>query len=738
MQPLQDIPATRDVVLIGGGHAHALLLRRWGMTPLQGARLTLISPEPTAPYTGMLPGHIAGHYSRAALEIDLVRLARHAGARLILGRVEGIDRDTRQLYVPGRPPLAYDLASLDIGITSELPEIEGFFAHAAAAKPMDRYARDWQAYLDALGAGRARPKVAVIGAGVAGVELSLAMAHRLRREGFSDAAVTVLEARDAVLPNIGRGARARLLRHMTRLGVRSVSGARVERIARDAVLLADGTRIDAEFPLAAAGPRPQGWLRETGLTLKDGYVSVDAYLRSVSDPSIFAVGDCAHMVESPRARAGVYAVRQAPILYHNLRAALGAGRLRRYRAQRDYLKLVSTGGRGAVADKWGLPLDGRWLWRLKDRIDARFMRRLSELPPMPPPALPRAVADGVRAQMQGGKPLCAGCGSKVGSTALRAALAEMPPTARDDLITGPGDDAAVLRHGSGWQVLTTDHLRALVEDPWLMARIAAVHALGDVWAMGARPQVALASVTLPRMSEALQSRTLREIMHAAAGVFGPEGAAVAGGHTTLGAEFTLGFTVTGLSDVPVIGKGGARPGDALILTRPIGTGTVLAAEMARDAQAHDVADAWDMMARPQGDAARLLAAQARAMSDVTGFGLAGHLLEICVASGTGARIDLGAVPWLAGAEALAARGHASSLAPANRAALEGMAELPDTPRGRLLVDPQTSGGLLAAVPPGSAERLVAELHEMGHVRSAVIGRVSAASDGALRMTIHDD
>ncbi len=186
---------------------------------------------------------------------------------------------------------------------------------------------------------------------------------------------------------------------------------------------------------------------------------------------------------------------------------------------------------------------------------------------------------------------------------------------------------------------------------------------GDVWSMGAAPQVALAQVTLPRMSEALQARTLAEVMAAAAEVFGAAGADLVGGHSTMGAETVIGFTVTGLCDAP-IGQDGARAGDAIVLTRPIGTGVVLAAEMAGAARGADVVAMLRTMQRPQGDAAAVLAG-AHAMTDVTGFGLAGHLTAVCRASGVAAEISLEAVPVYDGAEDLAAAGHVSSLHGAN-------------------------------------------------------------------------
>ncbi len=381
--------------------------------------------------------------------------------------------------------------------------------------------------------------------------------------------------------------------------------------------------------------------------------------------------------------------------------------MRRYRPQRGYLKLISLGHRSALAEKAGIAVAHPLLWRWKDRIDRSFMRKLTDLPPMPTVPLPAGRAAGGEPDA----PLCAGCGAKVGGDALAAALARIPAAARADVLSRPGDDAAILAHGAGRQVLTTDHLRAFTLDTALMTRIAAVHALGDVWAMGARPQAALATVILPRMSEALQARTLSEVLAVAAEVMGAAGADLVGGHTTMGAETTIGFAVTGLCDGPPIGHEGARPGDAIVLTRPIGTGVLLAAEMAGRARGRDVAAMLARMAVPQGDAAAILSG-ARAMTDVTGFGLAGHLGAICGASGVGARVSLDAVPTYDGALALAGAGVASSLHAANARAAPVAGGT--GPRHALLHDPQTAGGLLAAVPAEEARALVARLREAGH------------------------
>ncbi len=696
------LPLTRDLVLIGGGHTHALLLRTWGMNPLPGARVTVINPGPTAPYSGMLPGFVAGHYSRSDLDIDLVRLARFAGARVILGAVEGIDTAQRLVHVPGRPPVAYDVASVNVGITSDMPALPGFADHAVPAKPLGPFAARWSAYLDGTGPA----SVAVIGGGVAGVELAMAMAHALKTKA-RPAQVTLIDNASA-LTATGPKAAATIRKAMAGLGIDVLEGVSIKEITADHVLLSDGRKIPAEFVTGAAGARPYDWIQHTGLDLHEGFIRVNGHLQS-SEPAIFAAGDCAHLTENPRPKAGVYAVREAPVLFDNLRAALGAGSMQRYVPQKDYLKLISLGDKSALAERLGKSFSGALMWRWKDHIDQSFMNKFRNLPAMATPALPRAHAAGM-VETLGDKPMCGGCGAKLGRGALRGALSALPELLRQDVTALPGDDAALLTTGNARQVMTTDHLRSVTDDPVLMTRIAAVHALGDIWAMGAEPQAATATLILPRVSSGLQERTLSEIMRTANDVMRDAGAEIVGGHSSMGDEMTIGFTVTGLCAKDPITLAGGRPGDVLILTKPIGSGILMAAEMAGRAQGATVAQAYEMMTQSQGAASRILA-EAHAMTDVTGFGLAGHLNGLCEASDCGAVLDLEAVPVMPGAAELSDAGIQSTLFADNRAIAP---ELTMEGKAALLFDPQTAGGLLAAVAPEIADKLLEDLRAAGY------------------------
>lgn len=706
------VPLTRDVVLMGGGHAHALVLKSWAMNPLAGARLTLIDPQPVAAYTGMLPGFVAGHYPRKSLEIDLVPLARFAGAAYVPARVTGVDPGQRLIHVEGRDPVAYDVASVNVGVTARMPDLPGFPEYGVPVRPLSIFADRWTRYLTELAADDTGSAINVIGAGVGGVELAMAMKHRL-----PSARIALLE-RGVALQGVPARTRDRLLRRLREMEILLFEDVTVAGVGPEEVTFADGAEWPSDFTVSASGAQPHDWLRDTGLPLERGFVVVGEDLSVPGHPELFAAGDCAHFASGPLPKAGVFAVRQAPVILNNIRARLGVGRMRPYRPQSDYLKLISLGAKEALLDRSGLALQGAPLWRWKNRIDRKFMEKLTNLKPMTGPDLPTERAEGVDAVIGEGQPLCGGCGAKVGRSALLPALARLRPSVRDDVESLPGDDAAVLNIGGKRLVLTTDHLRAFTEDPWTFARITAIHALGDVWAMGAAPQAVLLNVTLPAMNARLQDRTLAAILSAAGAVIAEAGAEIVGGHTTQGAELSLGLTVTGLLDGDPISLGGARDGDLLILTKPIGSGTILAAEMALKAPGQVLAACLDAMVQGQGEASRILDG-AHAMTDVTGFGLAGHLFAMTEASGLRAELDLEAVPLMQGAEALARKGIASTLAPSNHESIEGAIRgLPQTARAALLFDPQTAGGLLAAVP----QDVTPALRAAGYP-AAVIGRI---------------
>ena len=466
-----------------------------------------------------------------------------------------------------------------------------------------------------------------------------------------------------------------------------------------------------------------------------GFLEVGDTLQSTADERVFGVGDIATQVNHPRPKAGVYAVRQGPVLAHNLRAFLLGKTLRNHRPQRRFLSLVSLGGRVATADKGPFSATGPWVWRWKDRIDRKFMARFESLPQSMPLRYWGRLPD-VSASSQ--QP-CGGCGAKVGAHALADVLAELgeefPGHCGGE---GVGEDAAPIP-ATGRIVQSLDLLRELVADPWLMGRIAANHALSDLYARGARPVSALAAVTLPFAAGVVQRRDLKQLLAGALHEFAAADCILTGGHSMQGQELSIGFAVNGLAMAPdgrLLGKRGLGPGDLLLLTRPLGTGALFAAHMQLAADGRDVAAAIDRMLVSSGPAAALaLAHGASACTDITGFGLLGHLLEM-LGSELGASLRLERLPLLEGALAAVDGGILSTMHASNAEAAVVLqhGSPPDDSRLQMLFDPQTSGGLLIGAAPGTASGLCEELRSGGYPEAVIIGEVTVPGAGG-RVTV---
>ena len=497
--------------------------------------------------------------------------------------------------------------------------------------------------------------------------------------------------------------------------------------------------LDEILWVTQAGAPP--WPRAAGLAVDGGgFIEVDDTLRSTSHPDVFAAGDVAAVVGHPREKAGVFAVRQGPPLARNLRRVLLGRPPRPFHPQRRFLILVSTGDRYAVGGRGRWSCEGAVVWCWKDRIDRRFMAKYADLPEMPVAEGP-AVAAGLAAPddlkaISTAAMRCGGCGSKVGATPLDRVLARLTPVRRDDVLVGldAPDDAAVVQVPPGKALVrTVDAFRAIVDDPFVFGQITANHCLGDIFAMGAEAQTALAVATVPFGLDRKVEDTLVQLLAGAVGVLNDAGAALVGGHTSEGAELALGLSLTGLVDADaVLRKGGLRPGDRLVLTKGLGTGTLFAAEMRLKAKGRWIDGAIEAMRQSSRLAAAALRRHgATACTDVTGFGLLGHLVEMTRASEVDARLDLAAVPVLDGALETAGAGLLSSLHPHNvrlRRAVDDPGAHAGDPRYRLLYDPQTAGGLLAGVPADRAEACVAELVAQGYPQAAVVGAVEPRGD----------
>jgi selenide, water dikinase len=737
-------PVIKDVVLIGAGHAHVQVLRGFGMKKLSGVRFTLITREVHTPYSGMLPGLVAGRYSFDEAHIDTGPLARFAGARLYQSAVTGIDLEARLVICDNRPPVPYDVLSINTGSTPNTAVVPGAGEYAIPVKPIDRFLGRLAALQERIEANDWRRRIAVVGGGAGGVELLLSLEAKLRRQavlaGRDPAGLSFTLVSDELLPRFPAAFRLRFQDILAKRGIELVTDARVTRVLPDGMQIEGRADLAADEILWTTAAQPPEWFKSTGLALDHGgFVRVDEMLRAEGQETVFAAGDVIAFTPRALPKSGVYSVRTGPVLVENIRRLLTGRRLKAYKPQREAMYLVSTGENYAVGTRNGLVFAGEWVWRLKDHIDRRFMRRFNELPEMTAkadvPASPIADEAAMK-EISAFAMRCGGCGAKVGATVLSRALDAIQPVIRPDVLVGldaPDDAAVVDTGGSKLAVHSVDYFRAIIDDPYLFGRIAANHALGDIFAMGAEPQSALAIATVPYGLERKVEADLGAMMHGANEALHEAGCALVGGHTSEGTELALGFAVNGLiARQHILRKGGMQPGDALILTKPLGTGTLLAADMRGKAKARWVIAAIRHMTHSNAAAARILHTHdARAATDVTGFGLLGHLVEMVKASEVDVSVALYTVPLLPGVRETLAMGIVSSLQPQNvrlRRAIRNLEEAACDPLYPALFDPQTAGGLLAAVPALRAASALHELRAAGYREAAVIGTVEPQSD----------
>ncbi|MCA9149393.1 MAG: selenide, water dikinase SelD [Planctomycetales bacterium] len=707
---MQTTLPRQNLVLVGIGHTNAHIVRMWCQRPITDTRLTCISNFGVATYSGMLPGVLAGQYESQTMQIDLVRLCAQVDAQLIVNQVTRLDLATGRIEFADRPSIPFDALSIGVGSVPARPLAVRADA-VIPIKPMQTFLARIASAIETWRAADEKRllRCVVVGAGIGGIEIAcclpayLGWQHGLDHRDFS---LRVITSDD----QIGRGVAVRtqhLVRQaFARHGIEVTLGRRVVGAEPGSITLSDGQQLEADVVIWAAGARGADWLSELGLPLDDrGFIRTRPTLQSVADDRIFAVGDAGSIEGYNLPKAGVYAVRQGPVLWHNLQATLTAGQLQPYQPQRGFLKLINTGDGSAIAEYKGFAAAGRWAWKLKDRIDLPFIR-MYQVDGTASGMLdannsaPRSAEDEARLIR------CTGCGSKIGGSVLSRALARLEIPVNPQVILGldAADDAAIVRSdASGMLTATVDFFSAPLTDPYHVGRIAALNAASDLFAMGATPVAALALVTLPLGSESAQEETLYQLLSGCLYELRMMGATLVGGHTTEGATLSMGLSMLANQTAqPPRTKCGLRPGDELYLTKPLGSGVLLAAHMRAACHANWMSALLDVMLQSnQAAAAQCEAWGVRSLTDVTGFGLAGHLWEMLRASDCAADIQLSQLPLLPGVLELIQQGVASTLSPANRH-VESDINVSHLDRARpeydVLFDPQTSGGLLVPMP----------------------------------------
>ncbi|MEL7496937.1 MAG: selenide, water dikinase SelD [Planctomycetota bacterium] len=734
------------IVLLGVGHTNAHVLRMWKMEPLDNAQLVCISNFPIATYSGMMPGVLAGQYDVPDMEIDLVRLCQSAGARLIVGDVTAIDAANREIHFRDRPSLAFDVLSIGVGsrptfngvelVTAEgvieFDELDHSASQLIAIKPMQTYLDRLKQRIETL-ASPSRPlKISIVGGGIGSIEIAFCLDQRLKTDpaalGMPAGAryeICLVTGAAEIGAGLNDSTRNRVQQVCADRGIAVKTGSRVSRIVdgdNPRLELKDGSELSSDLTIWATSAVAPGLLDRFDFEKDDnGFLITRSTLQLTSHDRILAVGDTGSIENELLPKAGVYAVRQGPVLWDNIRRLVWNRKLTNYAPQRTFLKLINSADGKSIAEYGNRSFSGRWCWWLKDRIDRKFMKMYQDYTPMEMVDVsPVDTEEAMR---------CLGCGGKIGSQLLSQVLRELEVPPHEDVIIGLDhpDDAAVVRTRDGRVTVTTDFFASPLYDPYVVGRIAMLNSASDCFVMGAQPTSALAIVELPLGHPRAQLQVMRELMAGAVDELKKMGATIVGGHSIEGPRLTAGFTVLGYQLADPKTKGMLEVGDQLILTKPIGSGVLLAAQMQAKLDGRSYLELVDSMLQSNQIALELIQSEdVSAITDVTGFGLGGHLIEMLRASQKSAAINLNDVPLYPGCLELIESGIESTLAPDNQLIVEtidfrcnGVGENRIAP----LYDPQTCGGLLLGVKPAAAERVLAKLNDAGFGQSQIIGEV---------------
>ena len=741
----REPPILADLVFLGGGHAQVAAIKHFIMKPVPGLRLTIVTSQIRTPYSGMLPAFVEGVWQNDDIHIDLSYLACLANARLIISSCTGIDPNNKMLFFANRPALHFDILSINIGGQPDVDAIPGAREFSIPVKPIGKFQRSFSDFATRTSPGQ----IGIIGGGAAGCELALALDRHFKNRSQTTK-LTLYSRSQTLLPGMAPQAGLLMLKALHAAGISICLGKEVVSVEKQSLCLADDQQHDCDVCFLVTPVRPPDWLKQSGLDLdNNGFIAVRSTLQTRRYPFIFAAGDIASLDGVARPKAGVFAVRAGPVLARNLRLFIDGKPLTRWRPQSQYLAIIGTADGEAIACRGRVAVKSSLILTWKRWIDRRFMTQYQKIA-MPTPVAPRPFA-GLTAPSYDDPALagirCMGCAAKIGRDVLSNALG----TARQAAIDAGADPALITFDNTGDDgmasdvgpipsvprnrqvVQSVDSLSEIISDPFVFGRIAALHALSDLYAAGAQPLSALAIITVPEASVTIQTNQLTQILTGALIALAEHGTRLVGGHTSEGSHLTAGFSVTGHAPKPKTINVG--PGSYwLLLSKPIGSGIIMAGHMQGLAPTDGFDAAVSVMTQSNAAAADIFAENhVIAATDVTGFGLARHAENLMERIGLGrCDIDMQAIPLLEGVEPLARMGVTSSLVGSNKAATTLH---PVTPDGAIpdwydtiLFDPQTSGGLLGVFAPDDAFEALSALERTNH-RAAIIGVVQQQGNG---------
>ena len=724
---INKAPSSHDLVLIGGGHSQITVLKKFGMKPVPGLKITLINKNSTSSYSGMIPGYIAGTYCRDDTQINLLNLCKFANARLITDDVTGIDILAKEIYLKNRSPIYYDTLSINSGGEPDINKIKGAKKYSIPIKPISNFIQVFDEIKNKIKRIN-KVSMTIIGGGAGGVEIALSLKKFLDLENKIEKNITLISKTNYLVSKSSVLTHRNALSLLYKNDVNVILNDEVVEFQKNILKTKDGKNIKSQFNFLVTSISAPKWISETKLkTTEKGFIEVNQYLQS-NNTDIFAAGDICSIKNYSLSKAGVYAVRQGPILYKNLRSKILKSQFLSYKPQKYFLSLIGDGQKEAIIS-WGpISFRSKWAWKLKRYIDEGFIKKYNDLTFMkmksfkPHPSLisKQNISDPALSEIK-----CLGCGAKTQWQSLNKGIIlakDKKNSFENSTILkniNINSDVSLIKVPNGKDIIqSVDLISSIVNDPYSLSRIAALHSISDVLTSGADPVSAEAIFVLPSGLKEMQSRLISELISGCSSEFLSHNIHLNGGHTSEGEDLQVGFCITGIRPKNFVSLK-PKVGDKLILTKPIGIGVVLAAHMRGIVNPLDYEDAVKIMLTSNQIASKVfLKNNITSITDVTGFGLARHALNLTIPFG--AKININDTPVVNGAIKYLNKGVYSSLSLSNKEAIHFSGSIQN--KDNIIFDPQTSGGLLAAVNSKKSNKIIGEL-KSNNCYASVIGEV---------------
>ena len=700
MIQIEEIPITNDLVLIGGGHSHLSVLMKLSKRPINGNRITLITNEIDTPYSGMIPGYIEGIYSWRDSHIDLYRLCLKLNVRFIHAEVERVSAHEKEIYFKDRPKIKFDVLSINTGIQSNNREIKGAAKYCLPVKPISKLANNFLNKITNF------KSIAFIGGGAGSVELALAIKKRFLNIN-QDIKITIITGKRGLLSTFPQKTKLTSLKTLEKFKIDIIEYKRVLEVKPKQIILSDKSMLKIDKAILSTNSMTPKWLAKSDILLtKDNYILVNKSFQT-NYKYVFASGDVIDFNNQNLKKAGVFAVRSGKPLAINIKQFILGKKLVEYKFNKNYLALIGTSKRSAIATKYNLTFNSRFFFYLKKYIDQNFIKKFSDFKIRKKFTLEALKTDVLNIFVKHKEKItdkndimqCKGCAAKVPLNALKQALPKDIVSTSEDAVSVPGQPELYQ---------TVDMISSIITDPFLLGKIAANHSISDMVSVNSKITSAMMILQLPLSKTEINSRDLEQVLLGANEIFKTIDCPLIGGHTMIGKDKDpiIGFSILGQKQKKIKimkNRRKIKTKDLLILTEKIGSGLIFAGINNYLIDSHFQTDVIKQMIKGNLNFGKISNhLNILSMTDITGFGLANHLLNLIKRdnSKTGLTIYPNKIPLFEGVNECLNKDIKSSLFKSNYdiAQKDIIYKRDKSKLDNILYDPQTVGGIAFIIP----------------------------------------